>query len=148
MKEIKLKNSELVALVDDEMYEELNKYEWRACQAWGNSYRATTGHDIFMHHLVIGKPEPSLVTDHIDRNPLNNQRKNLRFVSKSENGFNSKTRADNTSGRKGISWNKLVGKWRAYIHINKKEKHLGYFSTVDEAVMAREKAEKERLPIL
>ena len=122
MKEIKLNNSNLVAFVDDDKFEELNSFQWRATQGWKDSYRAMTGHDTFMHHLVIGFPEQGFEVDHKDRNGLNNQKDNLRFVTKSQNQHNTKLRSDNTNGIKGVSWYKGMQKWRAYFIIDGKEK--------------------------
>jgi hypothetical protein len=62
---------------------------------------------------------PKLV-DHIDRNPLNNNIENLREATKSQNAFNSKIPLNNTSGVKGISWNKATKKWHTRIVVGKK----------------------------
>lgn len=50
---------------------------------------------------------------------------------------------NNTSGRKGVSWNKGHGKWQAYIGVHGKSIKLGYFDSIDDAIKAREEAEKE-----
>jgi hypothetical protein len=81
--------------------------------------------------------------DHIDRNPSNNKINNLREVSHQCNIRNTGNRADNTSGVKGVSWNKRKNKWMAYIAVNGKQKNLGYYKNFDDAVKARYKAEKE-----
>jgi hypothetical protein len=39
----------------------------------------------------------------------------------------------NTSGYRGVSWNKTLGKWWARITVNGKRVHLGYFDDVNEA---------------
>lgn len=85
--------------------------------------------------------------DHIDGNPLNNRIENLRPCTASENLCNAKTRKNNNSGIKGVCWFKPRQKWRARINLNKKEYHLGYFDTKEEAeiavVNARPKIHKE-----
>lgn len=43
----------------------------------------------------------------------------------------------NTSGVKGVSLNKLTGRWRAFIKINGKQKHIGVFDLLDDAIKAR-----------
>jgi hypothetical protein len=49
---------------------------------------------------------------------------------------------NNTSGVKGVTFNKSAGKWQAKIGDGKgKAKHLGYFKTIDLAVIARAEAE-------
>lgn len=56
-----------------------------------------------------------------------------------------KTQHNNTSGHKGVTFNKSAGKWQAKIGDGAgRSKHLGYFDTMDEAVSARAKAEVEK----
>lgn len=81
--------------------------------------------------------------DHIDRNKLNNRIENLRECDKEVNSWNRDKQANNTSGYRGVSWNKAAGKWHAYIKIKGKRKHLGLFSTPEEANEAYEKAKSE-----
>jgi hypothetical protein len=71
--------------------------------------------------------------DHIDRNSLNNKIENLRIATKAENGWNRGKNKNNSSGYKGVHWNKFAGKWQAQIMINNKKKHLGYFVCLEEA---------------
>jgi hypothetical protein len=47
---------------------------------------------------------------------------------------------NNTSGYKGVSWNKRKGKWRATITVNRKPLFLGYFGTPEEAAGAYDQA--------
>ena len=55
----------------------------------------------------------------------------------------------NTSGRKGVHFDKRRNKWVAYIALQKKRKHLGYYDKFEDAVKAREEAEEELFePIL
>lgn len=82
-----------------------------------------------MHQMLL----KASIVDHVDGNGLNNQRINLRSATRSENARNSRRHRDNTSGFKGVSWNKAKQKWRAYITLNGKEKHLGLFSTAEAA---------------
>jgi hypothetical protein len=88
-----------------------------------------------MHHGYL----PELL-DHIDRNKLNNRIENLREANKELNSWNRDRQANNTSGHRGVSWNKNAGKWHAYIKIKGKRIHLGLFNTVDEARQVYEKA--------
>ena len=73
--------------------------------------------------------------DHINHDGLNNRRSNLRICSRSENLQNQRRRSDNRSGYKCVSFYKRTGKWRAYIMINGKETHLGYFDSPETAYM-------------
>jgi len=44
----------------------------------------------------------------------------------------------NKSGTTGVSWHKLTSKWIANVSIKGKQKYLGSFRTVEEAIAARE----------
>ena len=48
----------------------------------------------------------------------------------------------------GINLDKRRNKYRAYININKKQKHLGYFDNEQDAIEARQKAVDEQIKIL
>ena len=69
------------------------------------------------------------VVDHIDNNKLNNRLDNLQVITQRENS--SKNRKNN-SGFTGVYKTKN-GKYRSLIKINKKQLHLGYFKTGQEA---------------
>lgn len=86
--------------------------------------------------------DPSLVIDHIDRNKLNNNPENLRAVSRSANKINSDISPRNTSGVKGVCWNKKRGKWHSYIVLQGKTFDLGHFYEKEDAINARVLAEK------
>lgn len=80
----------------------------------------------YMHRLLMGNP-PRKKVDHRDGNGLNNRRGNLRSATHAENICNQKTRTNNTSGFKGVSWNKRAGKWVANIRVDGKSQYLGLF---------------------
>ena len=96
-----------------------------------------TKHQI--HTLVaqefLDKPEVDyqLVIDHKDRNKLNNQISNLRYVSLSQNQMNSGKRLNTSSKFKGVHWDKSKKTWRAYIGVNKTKLYLGCYENEVEA---------------
>ena len=92
--------------------------------------------------LVNGPIPEGYVIDHIDGDPSNNKIENLRCVTTSVNGTNTRIRVNNTSGVTGVSWQSRAGKWRAQIHKEKKPLHLGVYKTFEEAIAARRAAEK------
>lgn len=64
-------------------------------------------------------------------------------------GLTRKTPKTNSSGRKGVYYEKREGKWRAHIEFQGKRKYLGYYAKFEDAVKARERAEEELFePIL
>ena len=98
-----------------------------------------------VHRLMamayLNNLENKPVVDHIDGNRVNNIITNLRWATKSENSRNSKISSTNTSGIKGVRIEN--GRWRVQIRINGKNKHIGYYNTIEEATLARKYAVKE-----
>jgi hypothetical protein len=78
---------------------------------------------------------PSML-DHINRDKLDNRIVNLREVTWSQNGQNQTSDPKNTSGYRGVIWEKNRNKWRARIQVNRKLIHIGYFDTVEDAARA------------
>lgn len=81
--------------------------------------------------------------DHIDGDPLNNSIENLRECTFSENRCNVSRYKNNTTGVKGVSFHKGVGKYAARVQVNGSRKSVGYFDTIDEAAKAISKARNE-----
>lgn len=75
--------------------------------------------------------------DHIDGNRINNAILNLRNVDYKENFKNKRIYKSNISGCSGVCFDKLKNKWAAIIKIDGKQKHLGYFVSLDEAIKVR-----------
>lgn len=137
----KYKNPIMWALVDDEDFDDLSKHKWYS-RKHGKTYYATRiitvcrspriRINIHMHREIMHAPT-KLCVDHIDRNGLNNKRNNLRICTTKENQKNKGIQKNNTSGFKGVMWDKGCLKWRAQIQNDKKKIHLGLFDTVVEA---------------
>jgi hypothetical protein len=69
-----------------------------------------------MHRFILGlQPGDKRQGDHINGNSLNNQRCNLRIATNSQNGANARKHSNNTSGYKGVTWNRKLQKWRVQI---------------------------------
>lgn len=82
--------------------------------------------------------------DHKDRNNTMDYRwSNLRPATRSEQNQNRGMQKNNTSGFKGICWNKRSEKWQAYIYIDGEQIYLGLFENKEDAVKARLEAEKK-----
>ena len=79
--------------------------------------------------------------DHINGNRSDNRIENLREASAFQNSQNAKRRVDNTSGTAGVSFFKERNQWTARICCNGKKHHLGYFSSREDASVARLEAE-------
>lgn len=74
--------------------------------------------------------------DHEDRVRSNNSWKNLRPATHKQNMENQPLKKTNTSGFRGVSWDKRKQKWEAYTMHNQKKIHVGYFDTAEEANQA------------
>ncbi len=94
---------------------------------------------LFMHHLIMVKPKEGMVTDHINRNGLDNRKENLRLVTKAQNQQNRKSQKRSTSGYKGVSWVARDKRWRSEIMHEKNHFYLGYFTCEHEAALAYNK---------
>lgn len=99
----------------------------------------------YMYHRVVWCHHhgcwPDGGLDHRDGDPSNNKIINLRLATPTQNMFNSKIRADNTSGHKGVSWSKQWNKWVVYIDVNGTRLTLGKSKSFDEACKIRLEAE-------
>ena len=86
---------------------------------------------------------PKKQIDHINGNKSDNKICNLREATVFENNYNSKMRADNTSGAKGVFWNKQQQKWRVQIRVDGKSCYFGSFHSFFEAKQLAESLRKE-----
>ena len=86
----------------------------------GSGRKNQKSDSVYLHRFIIGAKEDEYV-DHINRNPLDNRKSNLRICTQSQNMANSATPKNNTTGSKGVYWHKAAKKWEAAIHyLNKK----------------------------
>ncbi len=126
---------------DDE--EIVKKYTWRLDT---KGYVYTRAPDspkrISFHRLVMGNPE-GLKVDHLDGNPLNNKKENLRICTQQQNVMNRIANKNSTSKYKGVSWLSKPGRWAAQIGINGKNILLGTFNCEKTAAIAYNEAAKK-----
>lgn len=102
------------------------------------AYRQGSGWRLRMHREVarrIGIPD-SLIADHINGDTLDNRRSNLRAATVAQNNQNIGANRRNTSGVKGVIWNKKDQKWRAHISVRNTRYFLGNFTVLEEAAAA------------
>jgi hypothetical protein len=147
MKKLKLKGGDFV-LLDNEDFEWLSSFHWVKRP---NGYVvASLGHrgHVYMHHLIFfldKLPRGSgIEIDHINGNGLDNRRANLRLCTRAENSWNRGLQSNNSSGYKGVCWNKRRKKWMAGIKVDGKSKHLGLFLKAEDAARAYNKAAKKQ----
>lgn len=129
------------ALVDSK-YSYLDKYKW-SIGGRGYAMGYVNGEMVKLHHVISGKPPKNMVTDHINRDKFDNTSSNLRFVSQEINAINKSMNRLNTSGIKGVCWDKQNKKWFAQIKLRNRNSFLGYFESKSDAAQARLKAEHD-----
>lgn len=127
--------------VDADDFNKIKNYCWNE-HITKNGYHALearvpdSNKTIRMHYIIIGKN-----IDHIDRNPLNNRKYNLRNPGYCGNAQNHSLRKDNTSGVSGVNFNNRTGYYVSRIQANGKRILLGNFNNKEDAIIARLNAE-------
>ena len=139
----------MIALVNDDDYGRINSSKW--CVARGRQGRLvamrTDRNDeqqrtVLMHREIIGENliPKGFVIDHINGNPLDNRRQNLRICKRGQNTKNCKKYTNNTTGFMGVHYNIRLNKWTAKIQSNGISYWLGTFVSPMEAAMAYDEA--------
>ena len=134
----------IIVKIDKNDLEKCSKLTWHYAKNKDSKYIQTRikGKMIKLHRYIMNINNSNLVVDHINRNPLDNRKSNLRICSYQENSFNKSIRVDNTSGIAGVSFHKINKKWKAKIKYNNLTIHLGYFEDINEALINRRVAEE------
>lgn len=145
----------LVAIVDDEDFDWLSQWKWRALRAsckeekW-YAYRtswivgAGAGPGVYMHR-EIAQPDRGLVVDHIDYDGLNNQRSNLRITTTALN-VRAMRKAPGVSGFRGVRPSRSGKRWYATLNLTRDgsnpqpKVHLGAFDDAESAARAYDAA--------
>lgn len=127
------------ALIDLEDINKVKQYKWSLKD---NGYVLCKSKKIRLHRLIMDCPD-NMVVDHINHNPLDNRKDNLRICTQHQNSMNRCKLSNNSSGVTGVYWNKRSNKWASTITHNDRRIFLGSFNTKEEAIRARKNAEIE-----
>lgn len=145
------KGKEFEVLFDEEDLELLTKHTWRLKLSGTALYVSTPIYlgkindkwkwkHVYLHRILLNAKKGQYV-DHINGNPLDNRRSNLRICTNQQNTSNSKIRSNNKTGVKGVRYCK--GKYIAQINIGGKSKYLGTFKTLEEGKLCYDNKAKE-----
>jgi hypothetical protein len=127
-----------VALVDAGDYAKFGGHRWHV----SHGYAARTLWNVegrkrgtaWLHREIMGlKHRDGKEVDHIDRDPLNNRRSNLRVVSHADNQRNMSSQAGSTSRHRGVWWDKVNSKWAARANLAGVAYNFGRFADEDDA---------------
>lgn len=129
---------------DKEDFDKIKNYTWRE-NSCGYIVTSDFSDSIYMHRFIMQDREmiDNKEIDHINLNKNDNRKINLRTCTHQQNNCNKKESKYNTSGHRGVQWEKRYNKWRARISVNGKDIHLGLFEDYDNAVAARTAAEEK-----
>ena len=94
-----------------------------------------------LHRVLMNCYNRHIFIDHIDHNPLNNTRSNIRYSNALHNANNKKIYKNNKTGYAGINYNKQNNKWMARIGYNHQDYFLGYYTDKNDAILIRQEAE-------
>lgn len=143
MKKIKLTQNKF-SLIDDEDFEEVNKYKWCFDKSINYAIGRVNGKNIRLHRFIL-KPQIKEHIDHINRKHLDNRKSNLRICTKSDNGANRPKQKNNTSGYKGVFLIKdsRKKKYMARLKCKNEDIFIGYFYTKKQAAQAYNLKAKE-----
>lgn len=131
---------ERFALIDIEDLEKTLTYKWTDMGHYFKSQKLNQ----YLHRFILGYDGDDDI-DHINGNKLDCRKHNLRVLTHSLNGSNQKLSSRNTSGVIGISYDSTRKKWKSEIKVNKERFNLCRFDCMDDAIVARLRAEKEKL---
>lgn len=128
----------LFAIVDDDKYDMVSQHKWYANKQGYPARRRKNNEPkgsyiILMHRFVLdthNKDMNGLVTDHINRNKLDNRLDNLRIVGNGINTQASGQLSSNTTGYRGVSFNREKQTYEVYIRTGKRRIKAGYFRDI------------------
>lgn len=121
------------AIVDADDIDRVRMHTWYRSRRWAVESRMWK-RLVKLHRFIMNPPD-NVVIDHIDRNPLNNSKSNLRECSQMENCHNSSWK--NTS-KTWVKWVWMNRNWKyvSQICVGWKREHIGTFSSIEDAQKA------------
>lgn len=129
-----------VFMFDAEDYSRIKGTTWYRCNRCGNGIHYIGDRfGVCIHRHILDVPK-GFEVDHINLDPLDNRKSNLRICTHQQNQCNQPPQKNNTSGVSGVSFYPARNKYRARIKYFQQELHLGYFGSFIEAVQARNEA--------
>jgi len=138
-KKVPLGNNQF-AIVDDDDFEFVSRYKWHL-QPYPTGDGGYAVAKMRMHRLIMNAP-PDMVVDHINGDPLDNRRCNLRICTNAQNQQNTGSRGG-SSRHKGVSFNKKSGKWLGAFLFEGRRYYCGLWNNEDDAARAVDKKRGE-----
>lgn len=139
----------LYTKIDDADYDLVSQYSWYPHKAGTKvvphfvAEARVNGKYISLHRLLMKAKKGQLV-DHINRDPLDNRRANLRFATRAQNRANS-VLGWGASKHPGVTKHSRSGKWLACFYFEGRLRRVGLFESERTAYIAVRKASLEKL---
>jgi len=126
--------------IDLEDVEQIKKVKWYRDDK-GYAYTGTKNRKMHRAILNLVKYRDSKIkVDHINGNPLDNRKSNLRKCSHADN-LKNRNFEEGSERFNGISLNKKSKTWETYIGVDNERIRLGFYKDKIEAIAARLEAE-------
>lgn len=116
-------------IIDDEDLTKIQGYRWTSVRGYAAAFQSSRPRTVYLHRIIMDA-KPGQVIDHINRDPKDNRKSNLRFVTQQENCLNSSI----NNNPPYIHWHKLNKRWRITRPVNGKPKYIASFKTKQEAL--------------
>lgn len=124
--------------VDLNEFDFLNQWRW-CLNTQGYARRRSNNKEIRLHRLIMNVLDKDIEIDHINGDILDNRKSNLRECAHNQNHQNLGLDGQNTSGYRGVCWDKNRNKWKASCTIKGHLYNLGrYDNILDAAKVAKE----------
>jgi hypothetical protein len=129
------------AVIDAADAAEVGRFNWYAAKGQNTFYahRKPKSGVVSLHRMIATRMGLTMTeeVDHENGNGLDCRRSNLRDATRLQNRRNARLRSDNTSGFKGVFWEKQRQKWHAKLQgDNRRSVHVGFFASKEEAAVA------------
>jgi hypothetical protein len=141
------KGTPILFLVDNDLFEaHVKGKKW--CLGGNYLIKRVGGKIVFLHHLVLPRKK-GFIIDHINRNTMDNRSCNLRYLSKSFNGLNSKMKKNSTTGHRNINIRKEKRPDNIALEIQfNGKRHRKRFRKIEDAIRYRDEFfDKNNLPV-
>lgn len=131
----------MVCKVDTEDYDRITQWRWFAKRFKCGWYAARTVNKagkfstVLMHRIIMGDPAGTTV-DHRHHDTLDNRKSELRYADHFQQSQNTRVRKDSATGHKGVV--KRGKMFRVRVQTGKVRKHIGWFSSLESAIEARD----------
>ena len=141
-------------VVNEDDREWLEKHRWKHLNRPGyqgyavrNAYINKRYVALLMHRAIWehhnGPIPKGMQIDHINGDTLDNRLENLRICTNAQNAHNSYKRRQTASRYKGVTWHIRYKKWVAQIGRGKNHRHIGYFTSEEDAARAYDAKARE-----